>query len=87
MATLSLIGAQSRAADENPFVFIAGYNNMVTCFELNAATGEMKELSRSDCGKAPTYMSWHPSRKFITPRTKSVPERSPRTRSIRKMAR
>ena len=65
MATLSLIGAQSRAADENPFVFIAGYNNMVTCFELNAATGEMKELSRSDCGKAPTYMSWHPSRKFI----------------------
>lgn len=65
VATLSLIGTQSRAADDNPFVFIAGYNNMVTSFELNSSTGDMKELSRSDCGKNPTYMSWHPSHKFI----------------------
>src|SRR5205823_3210096 len=55
----------SRAADENPFVFIAGYDNTVYCFEFNSATGEMKELSRSDCGKNPTYMAIHPSRKYM----------------------
>ncbi|HLX60092.1 MAG TPA: lactonase family protein [Planctomycetota bacterium] len=60
-----MLSTALRAADGNPFVYIAGYDNTVTCFEFNSATGELKELSKSDCGKNPTYMAIHPSRKFI----------------------
>ena len=65
IAALGLAGAGVRAADETCFVYISGYNNLVTCFEFNPMTGEMKQLSQSDCGKNPTYLSIHPSRKFI----------------------
>ncbi len=67
LTSLLLVMASGRplAADDNPFVFIAGYDSTVICYEFNSATGEMKELSRSDCGANPTYMAWHPSRKFM----------------------
>src|SRR5262245_20284052 len=56
---------RSQAADENPFVYIAGYDNTVYCFEFNSSTGELKELSKSDCGKNPTYLAIHPTRKYL----------------------
>jgi hypothetical protein len=71
-----------RGAEENPFVFIAGCDNTVTCFEFNSATGEMKELSKSDCGKNPTYLAIHPSRKYLYAANGTKPERSPAIRSI-----
>src|SRR5437762_306931 len=41
LAVLTL-GSTVCAADGNPFVYIAGYDNTVTCFEFNSATGELK---------------------------------------------
>lgn len=64
-AMLSLGVATVRAADANPFVYIGGYSNTVTCFEFNPENGELKQLSTSDCGKNPTYLAIHPSRKFV----------------------
>lgn len=55
----------ARAAEPQPLMFIGGYDNTVTCFALNEATGELKELSKSDCGKNPTYLAFHPNRKFL----------------------
>lgn len=56
--TLSLSAADTR-------VYISGYDNTVTCLALNEATGELAELSKSDGGKNPTYMAFHPNRKFV----------------------
>ena len=49
----------------NPFVYIGGYNNTVSCFVLDMATGTLQPASTSDCGQNPTYMAWHPSRKYM----------------------
>ena len=65
MTTLAAVCAFASMAGEEPLVFVAGYDNTVTCFSLDEASGKLTELSKSDCGKNPTYMAWHPSRKFI----------------------
>jgi 6-phosphogluconolactonase len=53
------------AAAEHPLVFVSGYDNTVTCFDFDPATGDMKQLSQSDCGKNPTYLAIHPSHKYL----------------------
>jgi len=49
----------------NPFVYVSGYDNLVSCFVLDMATGALKPSSTSDGGKNPTYLAWHPSRKYM----------------------
>ena len=49
----------------NPFVYVAGYHNTITCFVLDMATGELKPSSTSDGGKNPTYIAWSPNHKFM----------------------
>ncbi len=65
IAALSLMGAGVHAADDTSMVYIGGYNNLVTCFEFNSMNGDMKQVSQSDCGKNPTYLAIHPTRKFL----------------------
>jgi 6-phosphogluconolactonase len=57
--------ASAVVAAEHPLVFVAGYDNTVTCFDFDPASGDMKQLSQSDCGKNPTYLAIHPSHKFL----------------------
>ena len=52
-------------AAEHPLMYIAGYDNTVTCFDFDPASGAVKQLSQSDCGKNPTYLAIHPSHKFL----------------------
>lgn len=73
VALMTVALAPIHAADANPFVYIGGYNNTVTCFEFNSATGDLKQLSTSDCGKNPTYLAVHPSRKFMYAANEIVP--------------
>ena len=47
------------------FVYVAGYDNTVSCFGLDMATGMLQPISTSDGGKNPTYMAWHPNHKFM----------------------
>jgi len=62
------VGIQGIAAEgemTNPFVFIGGYDTVVTTFKLDMNSGALEQLSKSDGGKNPSYMAWHPNRKFI----------------------
>jgi 6-phosphogluconolactonase len=83
-ASLALAALTSAAAEKaegegapmkNPFVYVAGYHNTVTCFALDPATGALKPLSTSDGGKNPTYLAWHPSRKYLYAANEVAPGR------------
>jgi len=49
----------------NPFVYVSGYDNTISCFVFDLAIGALKPSSTSDGGKNPTYLAWDPSRKYM----------------------
>lgn len=64
MAVSSPVAAGEGAMPQN-LVFVGGYDNTVSCFELDNASGVLKPLSTSDVGKNPTFMAWSPNKKFL----------------------
>ncbi|HYG77529.1 MAG TPA: lactonase family protein [Planctomycetota bacterium] len=66
VAVLAVGGAWGgEGAMPQNLVFVGGYNNIVTVFELNTADGTLRKLSSSDVGKNPTFMAWSPNKKYL----------------------
>ncbi|MGD0089702.1 MAG: lactonase family protein [Planctomycetota bacterium] len=59
----------------NPFVYVSGYDETISCFVLDLATGTLQPASTSSGGKNPTYLAWHPSRKYMYAANEGQPGR------------
>jgi 6-phosphogluconolactonase len=45
-----------------PFVYVSGYDSVISCFTLDPASGALTPASRSDGGRNPSYLAWNPAR-------------------------
>lgn len=50
---------------KSAFVYVAGYHTTLSCFVLDPGTGALQPASTSEGGRNPTYLAWHPSRKYM----------------------
>jgi 6-phosphogluconolactonase len=58
-------GPVSPAAGPQHFVYVAGYNPTISILKLDPTSGALTKLGQATAGKAPSYLAFAPSKKFL----------------------